>query len=217
MRTNSSSYYLCWRGQCVFLCVCVCLSLSLNFLSCLWPALSVWQQVRQWSQQQSYSASWAEEVGSSGSPLPWVVKSWSNSGQDCAGTGGGGAVNMVQTWRYTLVDWSLTQIHTFESYNPGHMGSPWTLSSHLSHWIMTAILIFINFCTRVHTHTVTAWWPGQDIVLSYQSWPFCQSPRYDLLLHPFLCVCDIAVTPWSNRNIETLETLSPFNCFLFWG
>lgn len=66
----SSSSYLCGRGQRCVCALCVCLGPSLNFLPRLWPALSVWQQVRQWSQQHSYSASWSEEVGNGASPLP---------------------------------------------------------------------------------------------------------------------------------------------------
>lgn len=64
-------------------------------------------------------------------------------------------------------------------------------------------------------------WPRCDPVRSL----FCViSPdlsvsllRYDLHLHPFLCVreCDSAVILWSNR--KTLQQLSPFNCFLLFG
>lgn len=77
----SSSCYLCGSGLCV--CVCLCLGPSLNFLSCLWLVLSVWQQVRQWSQQQSYSMLWLEVVGSNTSLLP-------STGQVVVRTGGVG-------------------------------------------------------------------------------------------------------------------------------
>lgn len=61
----------------------------------------------------------------------------------------------------------------------------------------------------MYTHTVTAWWPGQVIVLSYQSWPLCQSPRYDLHLHPFLCVF-VCVTLRSLHG--QTKKLRPLNC-----
>lgn len=72
----------------------------------------------------------------------------------------------------------------------------------------------------MYTHTVTVWWPGQVIVLSYQLWPLCQSPRYDLHLHPFLCAC---VCVWlCGHSMVKLKScdpklLSPFNCFLLKG
>lgn len=67
-----------------------------------------------------------------------------------------------------------------------------------THWHSFLFQMHISFLdylylfspsTRVYTHTVTVLWPGQVIVLSYQTWPLCQSPWYDPNLHPFLFTC----------------------------
>lgn len=69
-RCTNARLHICGFTSSNFYCVvevtsvCVFLSPSLNFLSCLWPALSQWPQVRQRSQWQSCGAIWLDRLGS---------------------------------------------------------------------------------------------------------------------------------------------------------
>lgn len=186
----SSSSYLCGRGQRCVCALCVCLGPSLNFLPRLWPALSVWQQVRQWSQQHSYSASWSEEVGNGASPLP-------TSGQAVVRVGWGWGGCRTHLWII------ITLINTLSLQTLTRL----LLSDPCSFCESIYILLRLRACLHTYSDRVVTR-SGHCSALSDLTslsvsviWP----ETTPLPVHVRMHVWKLAVSPRSNRKAETLQ------------